>query len=67
MQHPIADYIRIEKLAYAYWQARGTPVGSPEVDWLAAEATLHRHRHDAPELPPFGLAWRPNEAFFAMP
>jgi len=29
-----------EKLAYEYWQRRGCPLGSPEVDWFAAESAL---------------------------
>ena len=29
-----------EKLAYEYWERRGRPLGSPEVDWSAAERTL---------------------------
>ena len=29
-----------EKLAYANWERRGRPLGSPEVDWFAAERTL---------------------------
>jgi hypothetical protein len=29
-----------EKLAYEYWESRGRPLGSPEVDWSAAERTL---------------------------
>ena len=29
-----------EKLAYIYWERRGRPLGSPEVDWAAAEKTL---------------------------
>jgi hypothetical protein len=28
------------KLAYELWELRGCPIGSPEVDWLAAEAML---------------------------
>jgi hypothetical protein len=28
------------KLAYELWERRGCPLGSPEVDWLAAEQTL---------------------------
>jgi Protein of unknown function (DUF2934) len=39
-QHITIDEIRISKLAYTYWQARGRPWGSPEIDWLAAEKTL---------------------------
>ena len=30
----------IATLAYALWQQRGCPDGSPEVDWLKAEAEL---------------------------
>jgi len=40
MTHQTIDEIRISKLAYEYWQARGEPLGSPDVDWHAAEATL---------------------------
>ena len=29
-----------EKLAYEYWECRGRPLGSPEIDWFAAERTL---------------------------
>ena len=29
-----------EHLAYEYWQNRGAPYGSSEVDWIAAETTL---------------------------
>jgi hypothetical protein len=30
----------IEKLAYALWQERGSPYGSPEEDWIEAERQL---------------------------
>ncbi|MDE3167726.1 MAG: DUF2934 domain-containing protein [Acidobacteriota bacterium] len=30
----------IAALAYRFWQERGCPVGSPEVDWLRAERQL---------------------------
>jgi hypothetical protein len=30
----------IAKLAYALWQQRGCPYGSPRVDWPEAERTL---------------------------
>jgi hypothetical protein len=30
----------VARLAYSYWQARGYPEGSPEEDWLRAEAEL---------------------------
>lgn len=29
-----------ERLAYEYWERRGRPIGSPEVDWFAAERFL---------------------------
>ena len=30
----------IAKLAYELWQRRGRPLGSPEIDWYAAESAL---------------------------
>jgi len=32
----------IARLAYAIWEGRGRPIGSPEQDWLRAEQTLLR-------------------------
>ena len=34
-------YHEIAQLAEQFWVERGRPFGSPEVDWLRAEATLH--------------------------
>jgi Protein of unknown function (DUF2934) len=34
------SYHEIAILAEQYWHERGRPFGSPEVDWLRAEATL---------------------------
>jgi hypothetical protein len=31
-----------ERLAYALWDGRGRPFGSPEVDWFRAEDILRR-------------------------
>jgi hypothetical protein len=31
----------IATLAYALWQQRGCPEGSPEEDWVQAERQLH--------------------------
>jgi hypothetical protein len=31
----------VAKLAYKFWEERGHPLGSPEVDWLAAERTVY--------------------------
>jgi hypothetical protein len=35
----------IEKLAYALWEERGKPDGSPETDWFRAERELERTAH----------------------
>jgi len=32
----------IAQLAYALWQRRGCPEGSPEMDWIQAEAQLRK-------------------------
>jgi hypothetical protein len=41
-----------EKVAYEYWERRGRPLGSPEVDWAAAEQTLAASfRHSEQDLP----------------
>jgi len=31
----------ITALAYEYWQRRGCPIGSPELDWFEAEEYLN--------------------------
>lgn len=31
----------VEKLAYKLWIERGRPLGSPEVDWFAAENAVY--------------------------
>lgn len=31
----------VAKLAYQYWLERGMPIGSPEVDWFAAERDVY--------------------------
>ena len=31
----------VAKLAYQLWEKRGRPVGSPEVDWFAAEQAVY--------------------------
>jgi len=37
----------IARLAYSCWEARGCPYGSPEEDWLRAEAELLRRASEA--------------------
>ena len=34
------NYEEIARLAEQFWNERGRPYGSPEVDWLRAEQTL---------------------------
>jgi hypothetical protein len=41
----------IRERAYALWAARGCPSGSPEEDWLAAEAQLSTEAQSVAELP----------------
>ena len=31
----------VAKLAYRLWEGRGRPLGSPEVDWFAAEEAVY--------------------------
>jgi hypothetical protein len=39
------EYEAIEKLAYRFWEERGRPLGSPEVDWQHAEEELETQRY----------------------
>jgi hypothetical protein len=31
----------VEKLAYKLWEQRGRPLGSPDIDWFAAEQAVY--------------------------
>jgi hypothetical protein len=33
----------VQKLAYQYWEKRGSPMGSPESDWFAAEKAMRAY------------------------
>jgi Protein of unknown function (DUF2934) len=33
----------VQKLAYQYWEKRGSPLGSPEIDWFAAEKAVRAY------------------------
>lgn len=46
------------KLAYRFWEERGCPDGSPEVDWERAERELGRYQPAADEVPEQGGAGR---------
>jgi DUF2934 family protein len=41
----------IQLAAYHFWQERGSPFGSPEVDWHRAEEQLGKHLEDSPTNP----------------
>lgn len=41
---PNASTDDVARLAYALWQSRGCPVGSPEEDWFRAEQELAKKR-----------------------
>jgi hypothetical protein len=60
MMHDDGDYEQIERLAYRFWQERGSPFGSPEEDWFRAEEHLRQQR-PAAEFPFSGIAMEPIE------
>ncbi len=33
----------VQELAYQHWERRGRPLGSPDVDWFAAEEALRSY------------------------
>ena len=33
----------VQKLAYQHWEKRGSPFGSPEIDWFAAEKAMRAY------------------------
>jgi hypothetical protein len=41
----------VERLAYRFWEKRGRPVGSPNIDWFQAEQLLRKM--DSPMRLPF--------------
>ena len=53
------EHDRIASLAYAYWEQRGRPLGSPDVDWSHAVAALAPVLQS--ELPISSLRLEPNE------
>jgi Protein of unknown function (DUF2934) len=49
-------------LAFEYWERRGRPFGSPEIDWSAAEKALATSRgHSEKEFSLCSLQMRPKE------
>ncbi len=37
----------VQKLAYQHWEKRGRPLGSPEIDWFAAEEAVRAYLRDS--------------------
>jgi hypothetical protein len=50
----------IAKLAYEFWQRRGRPLGSPEIDWYAAENALGV-RDSEKQFPFLSVRFEPEE------
>ena len=49
----------VQKLAYQHWEERGSPLGSPEIDWFAAEKTVREY------LLASGIELGPNEDLYS--
>jgi hypothetical protein len=41
-----SDEDAVRKIAYALWECRGAPIGSPDVDWIEAERQLREGELD---------------------
>jgi hypothetical protein len=53
-------------LAYQFWERRGRPLGSPEIDWYAAESALGvRNSREEFSLP--GVRFEPEEGAYREP
>ena len=56
----------ITRLAYELWERRGRPLGSPEIDWYAAESALGvRDSREEFLLP--GVRFEPEEGAYREP
>jgi len=56
----------IARLAYELWERRGHPLGSPEIDWHAAERALAVWNSQE-EFSPFGIRMKPDEGAYREP
>ncbi len=41
----------LQALAHQLWKERGSPVGSPEIDWFEAEARIQQELHARASVP----------------
>ncbi len=56
----------IARLAYELWERRGRPLGSPEIDWYAAETALGvQDSREEFSLP--GVRFEPEECAYRQP
>ena len=53
-------------LAYQLWEGRGRPLGSPEIDWYAAESALGV-RHSQEQFSPQGVRFEAEEGAYREP
>jgi Protein of unknown function (DUF2934) len=56
----------VAMLAYQLWERRGRPLGSPEIDWYAAERALGARDSEEP-FSPFSVRLRPEEGAYPEP
>jgi hypothetical protein len=49
----------VQKLAYQRWEQRGSPLGSPEIDWFAAEKAIRAY------LSASGIELAPDEDLYS--
>lgn len=53
------------KIAYELWERRGRPLGTPEVDWFAAESALAAAQRDPKvNFPLYGITLEADEGPF---
>jgi hypothetical protein len=53
---------RTSRLAYQLWEKRGRPLGTPEIDWTAAEKAIDSEPSLlAEQLPLYALRWEADE------
>jgi DUF2934 family protein len=54
-----------KKLAYEYWERRGRPFGSPEIDWASAQNAIDVYLlTSGQESPPLEIRLEPDEGPF---
>jgi hypothetical protein len=49
----------VQEIAYQHWEKRGSPLGSPEIDWFAAEKIVRAY------LSASGIELEPEEDLYS--